>query len=424
MQSTTASAPANNLKHRFFQGHQYAQSYTLPSTTATDNGLPTHETIKDFVTNFVSSEQFLVFPVLSLQRFLYTTLPLAQVDTIVGIERQRGVISAKACVRAILVLGDVLGHNVTEVGPTELQNYVREIEDSLPVMLQEMTIDGLESLTMLIIYKYFVGDLRSASFLISFATRMIFQLGAHIPPPTAERYDKYKITHHMRDLFWVCYCMDKDLCHRIAKPPIINDAHCELSFPTNYAEMQNSNILSLGQLPNFRPTTVPLYPWDIRLSLIKSRIYEDLYSMSASIQPEAEVLRRIRYLDEDLEVWRLTLPLDHRPTLSFLDKTPVDEQTNTQAIMLRLSYHHSVILIHKARCRLIGPVPGLVDTGYEANFQLLVDASKSILTYLEKALPVVAHECFWYVNLPCLHIADFLHFQLLTVHRGLFSFIP
>jgi hypothetical protein len=228
---------------------------------------------------------------------------------------------------------------------------------------------------------------------------MIFKLGAHIPPAITEPYNKDRDTHHMRDLFWICYSMDKDLCNRIAQPPVINDAHCDLTLPTNYAEMQNSNILNLGEFSPYNSTIVPLYPWDIRLSIIKSRIYEDLYSMSASRQQQAEILRRIRYLDEDLEVWRLTLPLDHRPTLSFLDKTPVDAQTNTQAIMLRLSYHHCVISIHKARCRMLRPVAGLVGDGHEANFQLLVDASKSILTYLEKALPVVAHECFWYVYL-------------------------
>ncbi|KAM0237408.1 hypothetical protein ACHAP5_009038 [Fusarium lateritium] len=37
------------------------------------------------------------------------------------------------------------------------------------------------------------------------------------------------------------------------------------------------------------------------------------------------------------------------------------------------------------------------DDGHAANLQLLVDASKSTLTYLEKALPVLAHEFFWII---------------------------
>ncbi|KAL6916230.1 hypothetical protein FSST1_007725 [Fusarium sambucinum] len=390
-------ATGSTLTNRFLPSYQQT-SPCSPRSSSSDNLHPvTFNGIKDFAIEFTSSAQFLVFPTFSLHRFVSTTLPLAYKDTFNTAVRYGGITSARACVRAMLLTSDIFGPDVAEAGALVPRDYVRDIEASLPVILREMTIDGFEALTMLTIYKYFVGDLQSASFLLSIAARMIFKLGAHIAPSMTEPYDKGNTSHHKRDLFWVCYCMDKDLCHRIAQPPAINDAHCDLSPPPNYAEKQNSNILSLGEFSPYNPTTVPLYPWDIRLSIIKSRIHDDLYSMSALRQPEAEILRRIRYLDEELEVWRLTLPLDHRPTLSFLDKTPVDAHTNTQAIMLRLSYHHCVISIHKARCRIFSPASGLIGDGHEANLQLLVDASKSILTYLEKALPVVAHECFWII---------------------------
>ncbi|CAF3430419.1 unnamed protein product [Fusarium graminearum] len=397
-QNSIQLATGSTLTSRFFPSHPNVSPYSSQFSSPGDNQhLLTFDTIKDFATEFASSAQFLIFPTFSLHRFISTTLPFAYKDADSSSERHNGATSARACVRAMLLIADVFGHNIAEVGASTPQEYAKEIERSLPMVMREMTMDGFEALTMLTIYKYFIGDLHSASFLISIITRMIFKLGAHISPPISEPYDKGNINHHMRDLFWVCYSMDKDLCHRIAQPPAINDAHCDLSLPPNYAEMQNSNILSLSQFSPYNPATVPLYPWDIRLSIIKSRIHDDLYSMSALRQSEAEILRRIRYLDEELEVWRLTLPLDHRPTLSFLDKTPVDAHTNTQAIMLRLSYHHCVISIHKARCRMFNPAVGLVGDGHEANLQLLVDASKSILTYLEKALPVVAHECFWII---------------------------
>jgi hypothetical protein len=252
------------------------------------------------------------------------------------------------------------------------------------------------------IYKYFMGDLESACFLVSIASRFLFQLGAHVSPSPSGPYDKNIEVHHIRDLFWVCYCIDKDLSHRIGQPPTINDDHCDLSLPPNYVQMQSSNILNSSPCPDRNSSTVPLYPWDIRLSIIKSRIYNDLHSIGASRQSETEVLRRIRYLDEQLEAWRVTLPSDHRPTLSFLEQTPVDAHTNTQAIMLRLSYHHCVILIHQARCRVFQSdqsAMSLIDDGHRINFQILVDASRSILIYLEKALPVLAHECFWYLCL-------------------------
>ncbi|RFN48971.1 hypothetical protein FIE12Z_6819 [Fusarium flagelliforme] len=366
-QTVTESTIISRITERFLQ-----DPLPTPQSSSRRNitNLPPYSAIENFATRLCSSAEYLVFPVLSLSRLLNKTLPLAYSDG------QFGVSSARACLLAMLVAGDVHGQDFIADGARSVETYVTEIEASIPEILREATLDGFEALTLLIIYKYFIGDLHSASFLIAMASRMIFKLGAHISAPPNDPYNKDNPAHHIRDIFWVCYCMDKDLCHRIGQPPAINDAHCDLTLPPNYAEMQNSNILSIGHAILYKPSTVPLYPWDIRLSIIKSRIHEDLYSMSAARQPEAEILRRIRYLDEDLEVWRLTLPSDHRPTLSFLEKTPLDANTNTQAILL---------------------LSNLVGDGHEANFQLLVDASKSILTYLEKALPVVAHECFWII---------------------------
>ncbi|KAF5706853.1 Mut3p-like transcriptional activator [Fusarium globosum] len=280
------------------------------------------------------------------------------------------------------------------------QKYALEIEASIPTILREMRVDGVESLLMLMIFKYFMGDLESASFLVSMTSRFLIQLGAHLYPSSSGAYDKHNDSHHIRDLFWVCYCIDKDLSHRTGQPPTISDDHCDLTLPPNYVQMQSSNILSSSPCPSRSSSTAPLYPWDIRLSVIKSKIYNDLHSISAARLSETEILRRIRHLDEELEAWRVTLPSDHRPTLSFLEQTPVDANTNTQAIMLRLSYHHCVILIHQARCKVFQsyqPTDNLIDDGHRINFQILVDASKSILIYLEKALPVLAHECFWVI---------------------------
>ncbi|KAF4990568.1 hypothetical protein FGRMN_8383 [Fusarium graminum] len=398
--SRISSAVLSKLRLPWQRHHDSPLS--APSSILSQNGpqLPFPSNVEHTAMMFCSSMQFLVFPLLSLEHFVRRTLPLATAGS--G-SNQHGVQSARACAYGVIVTNDIFGHNtgrdMPDVG-SECARYAIEIENSLPMILREVKTDGLEALAMLIVYKYFIGDLQSASFLISIATRLIFRLGAHVRPETNGSYDKNNLAHHMRDLFWICYSFDKDLSHRIGQPPSINDHHCDLTLPANYAEMQSSNILTGDGASGHNFYTVPLYPWDLRLSIIKSKIYEDLYSLSGLRQPEAEILRRIRYLDEELEIWRITLPIDHRPTLSFLEQTPVDANTNTQAIMLRLSYHHCITLIHKARCMIFGTnltIRNIVDEGHATNLQLLVDASKSILTYLEKALPVLAHECFWII---------------------------
>ncbi|KAF5606631.1 transcriptional activator Mut3p [Fusarium subglutinans] len=360
--------------------------------------LPDRQIVEELAARFCSSPQSLVFPLLSLDCFMLRTLPLAYMSG-----TKRHATSAKCCAYGVLIMSDIFGldsgDEMADIG-SWCQRYALEIEGSIPTILREMRVDGLEALMMLMIFKYFMGDLESASFLVSVTSRFLIQLGAHLYPSPSDAYNIDHDAHHIRDLFWVCYCIDKDLSHRTGQPPTINDDHCDLTLPPNYVQMQTSNILSLSPCSSRSSSTVPLYPWDIRLSVMKSKIYNDLHSIGASRLSEAEILRRIRHRDEDLEAWRVTLPSDHRPTLSFLEQTPVDAHTNTQAIMLRLSYHHCVILIHQARCRVFQsdkPIDDLIDDGHRINFQILIDASRSILIYLEKALPVLAHECFWVI---------------------------
>ncbi|KAF5724675.1 transcriptional activator Mut3p [Fusarium mundagurra] len=400
IKNRTGSTISSNIIDKYRLPYLYS---TRPPP-ANDNHkilkLPGRQVIEELAARFCSSAQSLVFPLLSLHRFRTATLPLAYSE---AAGSKHHTVSAKCCLYGVLIISDIFGldsgDEMTDIN-CWCQRYALEIEGWIPVILREMRVDGLESLMMLMIFKYFMGDLESASFLVSVASRFLIQLGAHLYPSSSDVYNKDNDAHHVRDLFWVCYCIDKDLSHRTGQPPTINDDHCDLTLPPNYVQMQSNNILSSSPCSSRSSYTVPLYPWDIRLSVMKSKIYNDLHSISASRLSETEILRRIRHLDEELEAWRVTLPSDHRPTLSFLEQTPVDAHTNTQAIMLRLSYHHCVILIHRARCRVFQEglsSMSLIDDGHRINFQILIDASRSILIYLEKALPVLAHECFWVI---------------------------
>lgn len=104
-----------------------------------------------------------------------------------------------------------------------------------------------------------MGELQSASFLVLISTRLIFRLGAQLPPNPTNSYDKSSLAHHVCDLFWVCYCIDKDLAHRVGQPPAINDDHYDLTLPLNYAQMQSSNILRHDRLSSRCSTILPLY---------------------------------------------------------------------------------------------------------------------------------------------------------------------
>ena len=253
--------------------------------------------------------------------------------------------------------------------------------------------------------KYFIGDLQSAAVTLSIATRLLYTLGAHTIPANNENssssvsaYDKDDLVFHLRDLFWLCYSFDKDICIRTGQPPCMNDTHCNLTLPSDYIRLHNIN-LQQDMLP-IDNHTMPLFPWDLRLSMLKSRVYQNLYSADSLHQSVSELLSSIRDLDESLEQWRLSLPAEFRPTLCFSAETPVSANANTQAVMLRLAYYHCVISIHQAssRCQISEVnLAGPPLQGITSSTGLAITASRSTLSYLQRVLSVVKGECFWYV---------------------------
>lgn len=245
-----------------------------------------------------------------------------------------------------------------------------------------------------VLLQYLLGDLQSAAVTISIATRLLYKLGAHttvnLPP-----YNKSSLDCHLRDLFWVCYSFDKDICLRTVQPPSINDSDCDLSLPLEYGRLQNINMHRDDITPDDH--TLPLFPWDIRLSIIKSETYRDLYSTKASFKSPSEVLEGIRRLDAVLEQWRLSLDPDIRPMLYYTPDTPVTTDLNTQGVILRLSYHHCVSMIHQASDRLniseLGA--GIESEGIRSCVQITTTTSRSTFALLQTTLPSLKGESYW-----------------------------
>jgi len=124
---------------------------------------------------------------------------------------------------------------------------------------------------------------------------------------------------HTRALFWLTYFIDKDLSLRQFLPPLIHDGDCTLSLPDTYiSESSDHRFLSKPLLPNEL-----LFPSDLRLSLIKSKIYALLYSNDVPTHPaqssevQARRLQHIRELDQELNDFKAAFPVS-LPLDSFL----------------------------------------------------------------------------------------------------------
>jgi hypothetical protein len=376
----------------------------LPDSSAPLPELPHRLNVEMLIVVYTSSPESLVFPVVSRSIFK-DTLDLAYSPA-----QPAGSASAKACVYAFLSLVSLFGFESSILGTMDCRSYASAAQSFLTAVIQQMTLDGLQSLIMLVSIvfscdldcvtdqgcqvqlQYFVGDLQSAATTLSIATRFLYTLGAHVPPTSPLAYDKRNRECHLRDLFWLCYSFDKDICLRTGQPPCINDTHCDLTLPPDYVRLRDSNLQP--NTPQSYEHTTPLFPWDLCLSMLKSQVHQDLYTAHSLKKSAPELLSSIRNLDEKLEQWRVSLPAAFRPTLYFFPATPVSADLNTITVMLRLAYYHCVTVIHQAssRCDREGPIPA----GIASSTRLSIAASRSTLWYLERVLPLVHGECFRY----------------------------
>lgn len=260
------------------------------------------------------------------------------------------------------------------------------------------------------------GRLLSAQMLHATACRAIFNLGGHrdsplIPrgrPPTKQEREEL----HLRNLFWICYKLDKDVALRTGQPPLINDDYCNLSLSPPQCSCPGGNCFETSSPgTNSTDSTRPPYgcrtipePDDLRrLDVLKSKACKLLYSADSSQKSDAELLRAIRELDDELESWRASLPPKCAPSLSICTSAAIDVALDASLSMLHielhLQYRFLLVIIHSAssRCTITTRRTGVKDLGFgvQSSLELSVEASRSTLIYLTAAGHRIASEAFW-----------------------------
>ncbi|KAK9485650.1 hypothetical protein V1527DRAFT_466489 [Lipomyces starkeyi] len=359
--------------------------------------LPKRDIVEKCTLTYSSSILRFVLPLIDTVLFDKTIKLAYQPDNNNG----TGIASARACIYSFLAFASVF--NLHSTSPAvDSEACALKAEYLLPQILHETTIDSLQTAVMLLVFQFCSGNLQSAALMNSIAARILFIFGAHVqccPDNAGQTLVSTSIAsrteHHLRNLFWLCYTFDKELCLRTGQPPAINDEHCNLTLPPDYLEELYADLPP--QLHSAGVVRGPLFPGDLRLTMIKSRAYTALYSARALQKSDAELLKDIRELDDDLEKWRTSLPQKFRPTISFSHETRTDNEMNMQSVTLRLAYHHCVAAIHQAgsRCRAwVGGQSKVMD-GISSSQALSVEASRSSLFYLLTAQHVLADESFW-----------------------------
>ncbi|KAL4779781.1 hypothetical protein BJX76DRAFT_351496 [Aspergillus varians] len=343
-----------------------------------------------------------VFPAVDPVLF-WTTINSAYSDEASSSEIAQ--VSSKACIFAFTAFVSMLcnpcllsqGHKLPDLD--EEASTVKARYLLCQVLQEPPTLDGLQAITMLALLELVTGNLQAANYYGSISARMIFMLGGHIftnqrtwLPRSCTDTDS-RVKAHLRNLFWLCYTLEQDISIRTGQAQLFSEENCDLSLPSGYVEQMYASLEfhhNSTELPEN-----PIFPIDLRLSVIKARAYSALYSFKAMKKTDAEILKDIRELDDELERWRLSVPAKWRPTLSFSHETP-DPNCNMHSVILRLNYHLCMTIIHQAssRCKSWA-MEGCVMDGVSSSLALSVEASRSTLLYLETSGHVLVDGVFW-----------------------------
>jgi len=267
-------------------------------------------------------------------------------------------------------------------------------------LLQQPHIELLEAITMLVTFHLLSGNVQAGMMCNTVAARHILWLGAHTRDCftkacafLATGDEELRRDYHLRNLFWICYQQDKELCIRSGQPPALSEYNCDLNLPTEYEKNFNESL-------KFERDCAIVYPGDLRLSQIKSKAYIDLYSRRALDKSDALILSGIRQLDLDLEQWRMRIPAAYRPTLIFSQESiRRPGPPNIRSLMLRLEYHYCMAYIHQA-CGRYGTWAGMQDPeiqGVSSSLTLSIAACRSSLYYLLAVGYALAPKDFWFV---------------------------
>ncbi|PNY27565.1 transcriptional regulatory protein [Tolypocladium capitatum] len=371
--------------------------------------LPAKWVVQSLLQAFLCSEFRQVFPLVDRVLFEETVqLAYGPQSTPQPLEH----ISAKACVFAFVSIASCHFPDNDAVEYVDCYASAKEAQMLLSDFLEDTSITTLQTIFMLLLYESLCGRLQAGSMYHAIACRTVFALGGNVilfSPKHGDLSVQEREDRHLRMLFWLCYLLDKDIALRTGQPPIISDDFCDLTLPEGYAEnrfaMNVSGSHGGRSVVPYDDSQTPCLLGDLRLTLLKSRACHALYSAASLRKSDAELIRTIRELDEELESWRASIPVDFAPALSVSKHTKMGADLNMAGSMLHIElhmdYHYLLNVIHRASSRCMvdwTSGPGTEKTfGVQSSLELSVEASRSTLIYLSAAAHRVSGQAFWFI---------------------------
>jgi hypothetical protein len=178
-------------------------------------------------------------------------------------------------------------------------------------------------------------------FLVAAATRLSHSIGLH---KRGSGFNLNDVENEQRKrVFWIAYMLDKDICLRSGRPPAQDDDDMNVELPSEEPPDNVGTIPLVNESPDGKKT-MNLFRQLCTFAQIQSRVYKSLYSVKASRQSDGELLNTIGDLDQVLEEWKDSIPLDFRPEHEIkASNTPLI----LHVVVLHFAYYNCLTTIHR-----------------------------------------------------------------------------
>ncbi|KAL4939056.1 hypothetical protein BDV06DRAFT_214603 [Aspergillus oleicola] len=202
---------------------------------------------------------------------------------------------------------------------------------------------------------FFLGTMSAepCCFLTTTAIRMSHQIGL-------ERQGEGIVLstediRHRRNIFWIAYCLDREISLRFGKPPAQSDDDVNIGLPT---ETRPNSVRVLPSL--YRQSDFDVFRAHCQLATIKGQLYKNLYSAAAKERPLSEIMVSVGTLDELLQDWKEDLPTEYQPRLEPLPNHP-HPTISVMLLYLHYSYFNCIIAMHRLiACRRLRNAEDLI----------------------------------------------------------------
>ncbi|KAF7543926.1 hypothetical protein G7Z17_g10352 [Cylindrodendrum hubeiense] len=205
------------------------------------------------------------------------------------------------------------------------------------LMMRNTDLLSVQALLGMALFMQGTPNPQPSFLLISAAMRLAHTIGLH-KRGTGFNLNPIEIEQRKR-VFWIAYMLDKDLCLRSGRPPAQDDDDMNVELP------EADPVDNIGNIPLADGKgKMNLFRVMCEVATIESEVYKRLYSVSATKQSDGDLLNTIGELDQKLEDWKDSIPVDFRPEHEIkASHTPLI----LHVVMVHLTYYNCLTTIHR-----------------------------------------------------------------------------